>query len=153
MTPESRTLIEELLRAHNILTLATLRDDGYPQATTVAYVHGGLTIYVGVSKQSQKVRNVERCNKVSLTIDGDEPDWSRIRGLSMAATAEQVTNADELQRVSTLMLQKFPQIRDLPASELANVAILRIVPKVISVLDYTKGFGHSELVEMACVTP
>jgi hypothetical protein len=27
-----------------------------------------------------------------------------------------------------------------------QVALLRITPQVISVLDYTKGFGHTELV-------
>ncbi|MGZ3239946.1 MAG: pyridoxamine 5'-phosphate oxidase family protein, partial [Burkholderiaceae bacterium] len=39
------------------LTLATVRPDGYPQATTVSYAHDGLTIYVGVGKDSQKIAN------------------------------------------------------------------------------------------------
>jgi Pyridoxamine 5'-phosphate oxidase len=53
-----------LLQAHNILTLATVREDGYPQATKVGYVHEGLTLYVGTFAQAQKVANIRRCPKV-----------------------------------------------------------------------------------------
>jgi nitroimidazol reductase NimA-like FMN-containing flavoprotein (pyridoxamine 5'-phosphate oxidase superfamily) len=49
-----------------------VREDGFPQATTVGYVNGGLTIYVGGGVDSQKARNVRRCTKVSLTVDHDE---------------------------------------------------------------------------------
>lgn len=63
---ETRGLIEKLLRAHNILTLATLREDGWPQATTVGYANDGLTIYIGIGKDSQKARNIAGCDKVSL---------------------------------------------------------------------------------------
>ena len=38
----------------NDLTIATSRDDGYPQATTVSYVNDGLTIYFGTASHSQK---------------------------------------------------------------------------------------------------
>jgi general stress protein 26 len=146
MTPANRALIDELLRTHGNLTLATVRADGYPQATTVAYANDGLTIYVGVGRDSQKAHNIARCKKVSLTIDDDAPDWNRIRGLSMGATAEIVTDVAELARAGDLMLRKFPRISDFPAEDLQNIAILRIVPTVISILDYTKGFGHTELV-------
>ena len=36
------------------LTIATVRKDGYPQATTVSYVNDGLTIYFGTTSDSQK---------------------------------------------------------------------------------------------------
>lgn len=35
-----------------------------------------------------------------------------------------------------------------PRSDLSGIAFLRITPKVISVLDYTKGFGHTQLVTL-----
>jgi general stress protein 26 len=145
---ETRRLVEELLRAHNILTFATLREDGWPQATTVGYVNDGLTIYIGAAADSQKARNIARCDKVSLTIDHDEPDWNRIQGLSMAARASVVTDPAERQRVGAMMLAKFPQAKAFPPEVLEGTALLRIVPAVISVLDYTKGFGHAELVEV-----
>mgnify|MGYP006387340623 CR=1 FL=1 len=44
MTPDTRNLILDLLAEHRYLTLATVRPDGWPQATTVAYAHDGLTL-------------------------------------------------------------------------------------------------------------
>lgn len=35
MQPETKRFILDVLQAHNILTLATVREDGYPQATRV----------------------------------------------------------------------------------------------------------------------
>ena len=148
MNIDTRRLIEDLLRSHNVLSLATIRPDGYPQATTVAYVNDGLTIYIGIGDDSQKLRNIRLCDKVSLTIDRDEPDWRRIRGLSMAATAAQVTDPVEIAHIGDLMVAKFPQLQHLPKTDLEGLALLRIMPSVISVLDYTKGFGHTEQVEV-----
>ncbi len=138
--------IQDILKDHSYLSLATIRPDGYPQATTVGYVNDGLTLYIGAAADSQKVRNIGRCNKVSLTIDREEDDWSRIRGLSMGATAEVVHDPAELARATDLMLAKFPQIKELAAPELGSFVLVKITPQVISVLDYRKGFGHTELV-------
>ena len=40
-----REKIMALLNEHRIMTIATLRPDGWPQATTVGYVNEGLTLY------------------------------------------------------------------------------------------------------------
>ena len=148
MDRETEAFILDILRQHNILTLATVREDGFPQATTVGYISDGLSLYVGCGADSQKLRNIDRCNKVSLTVDHDEDDWSRIRGLSMGATAEVVTDPAEIARVIELILAKFPQFKSMPKPEPGSFAFLKITPKVISVLDYSKGFGHTALIEV-----
>ena len=45
MDKKMENFVLDLMKNHNILTLATLRKDGYPQATTVTYANDGLTIY------------------------------------------------------------------------------------------------------------
>ena len=45
MDEEIRQKILALLDQHRIMTIATLRPDGWPQATTVGYAHEGLTLY------------------------------------------------------------------------------------------------------------
>ena|SRR5215831_13622933 len=45
MNDRLRSKILEVLDQHRIMTVATNRPDGWPQATTVGYVHDGLTIY------------------------------------------------------------------------------------------------------------
>jgi Pyridoxamine 5'-phosphate oxidase len=149
MQPDTERFILDVLQAHNILTLATVREDGYPQATTVGYVHEGMTLYIGTFAQAQKVANIRRCPNVSLTIDRDYDDWSQIKGLSMGGTAEILTDPTEIPRVAALFIAKFPQIAKLPVPiDPASVVFLKITPSVISVLDYTKGFGHTELISI-----
>jgi nitroimidazol reductase NimA-like FMN-containing flavoprotein (pyridoxamine 5'-phosphate oxidase superfamily) len=58
-----KSKMRELLDQHRLMTLATNRPDGWPQATTVGYVNDGLTI-----SQSQKAANLARGSRVSLTI-------------------------------------------------------------------------------------
>ena len=42
-----RNQIEAILEKGRDLTLATIRPDGAPQATTVSYVNDGLAVYFG----------------------------------------------------------------------------------------------------------
>jgi general stress protein 26 len=141
--------ILDLLNAHGKMTVATLRADGFPQATTVNYVNEGLAIYFGCGVRSQKVYNIERDDRVSLAIDRENADWSKIQGLSMGAIAERVTDVQEIERIGRLFMQKFPQLAGFRLEDLLGTAFFRITPKVISAIDYTKGFGHSELVELS----
>src|SRR5512145_624708 len=104
-----RTRIVGLMKRHNVMTIATVREDGYPQATTVTYVNDGLNIYFGCDKAAQKVKNIKRCGKVSLAIDRDYRNWNQIKGLSMAADAEVLTDRDEIRHAAALLARKFPE--------------------------------------------
>ena len=87
MDEEIRRKILTLLDQHRIMTIATLRPDGWPQATTVGYASEGLTLYFLCGPDSQKAANLARDDRVSLTIDHDTPQVMEITGLSMAARA------------------------------------------------------------------
>lgn len=129
------------------LTLATVRPDGFPQATTVSYAHDGLNLYVGIGKRSQKAGNVRANNKVSLTINLPYQDWRDIKGLSMSALAQVVEDAAGIATAKACLLKRFPQIAEWSDAPMAGeMAFLKITPQVISMLDYSKGFGHTEQV-------
>jgi nitroimidazol reductase NimA-like FMN-containing flavoprotein (pyridoxamine 5'-phosphate oxidase superfamily) len=138
--------IIELLDQHRLMTVATNRPDGWPQATTVGYVNDGLTIYFLCGLESQKSRNLMRDNRLSLTIDHDTSDPMAISGLSMAACAYLVSSPAEAGRAMNLLGQRYPEYASFPAPKLEEIRIFRVEPKVISVLDYSKGFGHTDLV-------
>ncbi len=87
MDEEIRRKILTLLDQHRIMTIATLRPDGWPQATTRGYANEGLTLYFLCGPDSQKAANLARDDRVSLTIDHDTPQVMEITGLSMAARA------------------------------------------------------------------
>lgn len=136
------------MKTHRTMTVATVRKDGWPQATTVAYVNDGLNLYFGCDPDSQKVRNISRCKKVSVAIDGDGEDWSRLKGLSLAATARLLTDPKEIDRALTLLGRKFPALAGPGTPDPAEMVVVELQPKVISVIDYEKGFGHTELVRV-----
>jgi nitroimidazol reductase NimA-like FMN-containing flavoprotein (pyridoxamine 5'-phosphate oxidase superfamily) len=143
-----RNQILALLDQHRIMTIATLRPDGWPQATTVGYVNEGLTLYFLCGLESQKAANLALDDRVSLAIDHDTPDLMAITGLSMAARAQAVVDRDEASRILNMLPLKYPEniAVPIPMPTPEDVKIFRVTPTVISVLDYSKGFGHTELV-------
>jgi general stress protein 26 len=143
-----RRKILALLDQHRIMTIATLRPDGWPQATTVGYVNEGLTLYFLCGLDSQKAANLARDDRVSLTIDHDTPQVMEITGLSMAARAQPVLDRTEVEKILHMLPQKYPEQVNFPLAmpSVDQVRIFRVTPIVISVLDYAKGFGHTDLV-------
>ena len=142
-----RKKVLSLLDEHRIMTIATLRPDGWPQATTVGYANEGLTLYFLCGKDSQKAANLMRDSRASLAIDHDTPQVMAISGLSMAARALPVLDDAEAQKALDLLMRKYPQQSvPLPMPAPSDVRIFRVEPVVISVLDYSKGFGHTDLV-------
>jgi nitroimidazol reductase NimA-like FMN-containing flavoprotein (pyridoxamine 5'-phosphate oxidase superfamily) len=143
-----RTKILELLDEHRILSLATLRPDGWPQTTTVGYVSRGMTLWFMCWKDSQKARNLARDNRVSLTIDRDTTDPMAIRGLSMAARALPIVDEAQIRDVMLVELpKKYPEYRSMMTDlDISGVAVFELRPEVISILDYSKGFGHTDQV-------
>ena len=148
MDARIRDQVLTLLDQHRIMTLATLRPDGWPQATTVGYANEGMTLYFLCGLQSQKAANLALDDRVSLTIDHDTPQVMEITGLSMAARAARVHDPAEAAKVLQLLMQRYPEQKQLPGPMPTpdEVAIYRVTPEVISVLDYRQGFGHTELV-------
>ena len=148
MDEDIKKKILALLEQHRIMTIATLRPDGWPQATTVGYVSEGLTLYFLCGIQSQKAANLAQDDRVSLAIDHDTSDIMAITGLSMAGRAQPVLDRAEAQKILNLLPTKYPEQVSLPGPMTTpdEVRIFRVTPTVISVLDYSKGFGHTDLV-------
>jgi general stress protein 26 len=160
MMPKLKRLILRLLNEHRVMTIATNRPDGWPQATIVGYVNDGFLLYSFVANNAQKYANILRDSRISAAIGSDAARPLDIKGLSLAGKAAAVDDQSEFDHVAALRLKRYPEFADLPPPVLregalqrlspqqvsGDVILLRIVPEIISVLDYSKGFGHSDLV-------
>ncbi len=144
--PAMQASIFELLDESRIMTIATLRPDGWPQATVVGYVHDGLDLYFVIARTSQKLANIQRDARVSIAIGQDWPD--RLRGLSMAARASEVTDLDQVQRLNDLVAKRYPE-QAMFAPRETSVALMRAAPTVISIIDHSKAPGEPRLVRVA----
>jgi hypothetical protein len=71
-----------------------------------------------------------------------------ITGLSMAARAQAVYERAEAEKVLRMLPLKYPEAQPLPMKMPSpdEVRLFRVTPTIISVLDYSKGFGHTDLV-------
>ncbi len=148
MDQTTERTITQLLDSHRIMSLATVRPDGWPQATTVGYVNEGLSIYFLCGLDSQKAHNLAGDDRVSLTINDDPEDIMQITGLSLSGHAATVANPTEAARLIAMMPPRYPNSPPLqmPMPTPDQIHIFCVTPSFISVLDYRKGFAHTELV-------
>jgi len=105
MDPTIRQTIIQFLDSHRIMSVATVRADGWPQATAVGFVNEGLSIYFLCGLESQKAQNLARDDRVSLTINDDPEDVMQITGLSLSGHARLVEDPAEAARLIALSEQ------------------------------------------------
>ena len=150
---ELKAKIIALLDENRVMTVATVRPDGWPQATMVGYAHDDLTLYFVVARTSQKLANIERDPRISialgrLSIEIGQAGHDGIRGLSMAARVSEVTDPDEIERLNALVARQYPEQAVFAPREV-SAAVMRATPTVISVIDLSMGPGQPELVYVA----
>jgi PPOX class probable F420-dependent enzyme len=80
----------ELLRAPSTCYLATIMPDGSPQLTQTWVDTDGEHVIINTVQGFQKVRNIERDDRVALTVsDPDEPTrYLQVRGRVIGVTTE-----------------------------------------------------------------
>ncbi len=135
----------EILNKYRLMTIATLRADGWPQATMVNYANEGLLLYFIISKQSQKYANIDRDSRVSIVVGRDFDDPSQIKTLSIAANASEVRDPAQRDRAIELVLKRHPALEKLGGPDLKHSAVMRAYCSIVTILDYSKGFGHSDM--------
>jgi nitroimidazol reductase NimA-like FMN-containing flavoprotein (pyridoxamine 5'-phosphate oxidase superfamily) len=146
MNAQLKKKIFEILNDNRIMTVATNRPDGWPQATTVGFANDGLDLLFLCGPDSQKAKNLARDDRVSVTVDHDVSDPMKIAGLSLAGHARPVTDRKQVEAFYAMLGKKYPEYAAFPTPDLSQVKVFRVRPEVISVLDYTKGFAHTDLI-------
>jgi nitroimidazol reductase NimA-like FMN-containing flavoprotein (pyridoxamine 5'-phosphate oxidase superfamily) len=139
----------KLLGEHRLMTLATLRPDGWPQATMVSYANEGLLLYFLISRSSQKMANILRDSRVGITVGRDYPDPRQIKGLSIAAIASEVTDPEQRERAYALLLERHPEFGTFAKPDLKAAAFMRAACRMVTLIDYSKGFGHADIITVA----
>jgi general stress protein 26 len=149
MKKDLKDLVLRILDDNRVMAIATNRPDGWPQATMVNYVHAGLVLYAFIGRHGQKAKNIAHDGRVSVALGHDSNRPLDTKGLSMAASGLLVDDKAEVDHAYGLLVQKFPEYKVMPKPDSKETVLLRLTPEWISVVDYEKGFGHSELVKVA----
>lgn len=99
------TLEDMLTRANttNIMTIATVGENGEPQAATVEFCVQGNDILFDSVETSRKVNNIERGSHVALVMMPSETSTIQLQGEAVALTG------DERARAVEVYLTKIPR--------------------------------------------
>ena len=82
------------------LQVATLGADGHPHLTTLFFVVDGGLICFWTYGSTQKIRNLERDDRVSVLVEDGEA-YDELRGVSVRGRAEIVRDPDRVRAIGT----------------------------------------------------
>jgi len=134
----------QILKDNRIMSIATVRPDGWPQSTIVGYANEGWRLYFLVYRASQKFENISHNNRVSVSIGHEPSELRQIKAVYAGCLAREVTEASEKSRVWMLLAERHPNLTDLAPPGNAEVATMVAECRHVSVLDYSQALGHTE---------
>jgi len=133
-----------ILDDNRIMTIATTRPDGWPQATIVGYANEGFRLYFLVYRTSQKFENISRDNRVAIAVGHEPAQLGDVKAVYAGCIVDEVTSVSEKSRAWTLLAERHPNLTDLAPPQAGEVATMVAHCRHVSVLDYSKALGHTE---------
>lgn len=133
-----------ILNDNRIMTIATVRPDGWPQATMVGYANEGFRLYFLIYRTSQKFGNIAQDNRVAITVAHEPNQLREIKAVYAGCSVREVTELAERSRAWELLAKRHPNLTDLAPPADAEVATMAADCKHVSILDYSQGLGHAE---------
>jgi nitroimidazol reductase NimA-like FMN-containing flavoprotein (pyridoxamine 5'-phosphate oxidase superfamily) len=134
----------DILKSNRVMTIATVRPDGWPQATIVGFANDGLRIYFLIYRSSQKFMNIARDNRVAITVGQEPRTLEGIKAVYAGCTVRELTDVAERSHAWQLLGERHPNLTDLAPPGKDEVATMVADCQFISILDYSKSLGHTE---------
>jgi nitroimidazol reductase NimA-like FMN-containing flavoprotein (pyridoxamine 5'-phosphate oxidase superfamily) len=147
-SPDQEKIVEQpalqILTGNTIMSIATVRPDGWPQSTIVGYANEGWRLYFLVYRTSQKFENIAHDNRVSVSIGHEPKQLREIKAVYAGCKAREVTDLKERTLAWQLLAERHPNLTDLAPPQNDEVATMVADCRHVCVLDYSQGLGHSE---------
>ena len=153
MSDDLARRVAAFLAAHQVMSLATYGAAG-PHAANLFYACDGLALVWVSEEDARHSREIEAEPRVAATIAPQYTDFALIRGLQITGTAYKIAAQDKARHLALLEV-RYPFLRQLaeaPAelrAAYARVAVYRLEPVRITLIDNTKGFGHKETFDLS----
>ena len=134
----------QILGESRIMSIATVRPDGWPQSTIVGYANEGWRLYFLIYRSSQKFENISHDDRVSVSV-GHEPGALRdIKAVYAGCRAREVIDLNEKGHAWMLLSERHPNLTDFATPKKDEVATMVADCVHVCILDYSQGLGHSE---------
>jgi nitroimidazol reductase NimA-like FMN-containing flavoprotein (pyridoxamine 5'-phosphate oxidase superfamily) len=142
----------QILNENRIMSIATVRPDGWPQSTIVGYANEGWRLYFLIYRTSQKFENIAHDDRVSVSVGHESRMLREIKAVYAGCHAREVTDLKERGHAWMLLAKRHPNLTDLAPPQNDEVATMVAECRYVSVLDYTQGLGHSEALTVEAAT-
>ena len=136
LTPEE---VHEFLDSRpGWITFTSIGRDGYPHSVPIGYFRSGDDVYIGCRDRTQKVRNVQRNPKVSLSLESGGT-MQDIKGVLIQGEATVINTPDELLELTREAARRrgAPESA-LPAEAPSGVAYIKVAPTKVISWDYSR---------------
>lgn len=136
MKPMTRfpAVIASILDDGREMAISTLRPDGWPQTTIVNFVLEGDRVLFGCPERCQKVRNLDRDSRTSLSVRVGHCADQTAQALGAADHAQRLTEPHEILRVVELMADRFPDPRERLCRDRGDYVFFAIKPFAVTPL-------------------
>ena len=138
------------LGSHVKVQVASLERDGGPHLTTLFYVLDGDRIAFWTYGRSQKVRNLERDDRVTCLVE-DGTDYFELRGVSVRGRAEIRREPEEVRRIGEAVVTSMTGAASFEElGEPGRAEVDRQVAKRVAVVvrpDRVTSWDHAKLVK------
>jgi general stress protein 26 len=131
---QAKARVLEILAGRRLMTVATVRPDGWPQATVVNYLADDLSLFFLVARQSQKLANIARDPRVAIAL-GADAEGTPV-GLSLAARVTEVEDSVRIGALNRRIWGAPEDQRFTPHPPSHAVALLEARPTMLSLIDY-----------------
>lgn len=143
--------IKQFLAQHTTLTLATLAEDGRPQAAPLFFAElDDLSLIFISERRVGHSQNIERDPRVALAIYADGQQWQTIQGVQGEGVCFPL-EGEAAEAAHAAYLAKYPfiaQDKSL-AAMVDRVTFYKISPTWLRLINNSRGFGHKEELELA----
>ena len=139
----------QILDDNRIMSIATIRPDGWPQSTIVGYANEGWSVYFLIYRSSQKFKNISHEKRVSVSIGHEFKQLREIKAVYAGCIAREVIDTKERSHAWMLLAKRHPNLTDLAPPQKDEVATMVAECRHVSVLDYSQGLGHTESLTVA----
>src|SRR2546430_658129 len=120
--------VAKLVGAERVCRVATVGEAGTPHLVPVCHTLVGDRIYFGSGDDARKVLNLEKNERLAVTVDLYSEDWSQIKGVMVQGTAKLVRRGPAFTRARKHLYAKYPQYSREAALAVSDSVIVEVTP-------------------------
>ncbi len=140
--------VRELLESQSTMTLATVDEQGHPDAAPLFFfLQNDLTLYWLSSADSRHSINLRARPQAAVAVYAPVNRWQKIRGVQLEGTATEVSDPQQRREIIAGYRRRF-RLGVLLSAAITQSTLYAFRPRWLRYTDNARGFGYHVEMEM-----